>query len=155
MVTLNPIFASGMVMQAGKPVRIFGTGEGTVSVEFLGQARSATANGQWLIEFEPRAYGGPYKMEVTLNEEKVEITDIWFGDVYLLGGQSNMQFKMWERREPTDVYEGNELVRLFTVDRVEEKTEERWGTKDGWITLTKENAKDFSAIGYYMSQELA
>ncbi|MBQ7226140.1 MAG: hypothetical protein IJX02_06025 [Clostridia bacterium] len=155
MVTLNSIFANGMVMQANKAVRIFGKGEGQVTIEFLGQVKSVLANEDWLIEFEPQLYGGPYSMTVTLDGNKTEISDIYFGDVYLLSGQSNMQFKMWERREPTDVYEGNENVRLFTVDRMEENTEERWGAKDGWVTLTKENAKDFSAIGYYMSQEIA
>ena len=155
MVTLNPIFANGMVLQANKAVRIFGKGEGDVTVEFLGQSKSALAKGEWLIEFEPQNYGGPYTMTVMLDGDKTEICDIYFGDVYLLSGQSNMQFKMWERRVPTDVYEGNENVRLFTVDRMEENTEERWGVADGWVTLTKENAKDFSAIGYYMSQELA
>ena len=155
MITLNPIFTNGMIMQAGKAVRIFGEGEGTVTVEFLGEAKSVCSKGKWLIEFKPQAYGGPYTMSVTLGNEAKEICDIYFGDVYLLSGQSNMQFKMWERREPTDVYKGNENVRLFTVDRMEENTEERWGTADGWVTLTKENAKDFSAIGYYVSQELA
>ena len=155
MVTLNPIFSSGMILQADKPVRVFGTGRGEVIIEFLGQTKSVQANGIWLIEFEPQSYGGPYEMIVTLDREKTVVEDIWFGDVYLLSGQSNMQFKMWERREPTDVYEGNECVRLFTVDRIEENTEERWGTCDGWVTLTKENAKDFSAIGYYFAQEIA
>ena len=155
MVTLNPIFTSGMVMQAGKAVRVFGSGTGCVSVELLGNTKSMQANGEWMVEFEPQNYGGPHTLTVTLEGEKTVIEDLWFGDVYLLGGQSNMQFKMWERREPTDVYEGNENVRLFTVDRIEENTEERWGAVDGWVTLTKENAKDFSAIGYYLAQELA
>ena len=154
MVTLNPIFTNGMIMQANKPVRIFGSGEGAVAVDFLGQSKSITSNGEWLIEFDAQSYGGPYTMTVSLNGKKTEINDIYFGDVYLLGGQSNMQFKMWERREPTDVYEGNENVRLYTVDRMEENTEERFGMADGWVTLTRENAKDFSAIGYYVSQEL-
>lgn len=155
MVTLNPIFSSGMVMQAGKPIRIFGEGNGMVSVEFLGEVKTVLANGKWLIEFDKHNYGGPYQMIVTLDTEQTTVEDIWFGDVYLLGGQSNMQYKMWERQEPTDVYEGNEAVRLFTVDRIEENTEERWGTCDGWVTLTEENAKDFSAIGYYLAQEIA
>ncbi len=155
MVTLNPIFANGVILQANKPVRIFGSGEGTVSVTFFGQTKSTVSKGGWLIEFEAQNYGGPHTMSITLNGEKTEITDIYFGDVYLLGGQSNMQFKLRERREPTDVYEGNENVRLYTVDRMEESTEERWGMADGWVTLTKENARDFSAIGYYVSQELA
>ena len=155
MVTLNPIFASGMVMQAGKPVRVFGEGNGNVTVEFSGKSQSACANGKWLLEFEPQNYGGPYTMKVSLDGSTTVIDDIYFGDVYLLSGQSNIQFKMWERREPTDVYEGNENIRLFTVDRMEENTEERWGASDGWIELTELNAHDFSAIGYYISQELA
>lgn len=155
MVTLNPIFTNGTVLQANKPVRVFGKGEGNVSVELFGVIKNVKSNGDWLIEFEPHSYGGPYSMTVILDGVKTEITDIYFGDVYLLSGQSNMQFKMWERRVPDDIYEGNENVRLFTVDRMEENTEERWGAKDGWVTLTKDNARDFSAIGYYASQELA
>ncbi len=154
MITLNPIFANNMVMQAGKPVRVFGNGAGLVTAEFLGQTKSALAKGDWLIEFEPCSYGGPYALTLEADGLRTEISNIYFGDVYLLGGQSNMQFKMWERRDPSDVYEGNESIRLFTVDRMEKDTEERWGAKDGWISLTKENAKDFSAIGYYVSQEL-
>ena len=155
MVTLNPIFTNGMVMQAGKTVRVFGSGTGLACVELLGQTKTINSSGAWAMEFDPHNYGGPYKMTGTLDGEKTVIEDIWFGDVYLLGGQSNMQFKMWERRVPTDIFEGNENVRLFTVDRIEENTEERWGVKDGWVTLTEENAKDFSAIGYYLAQELA
>ena len=155
MVTLNPIFSNGMIFQANKPVRIFGTGNGKVEIELFGVTKGVYANGEWLLEFSPHSYGGPYTMTTIIDGNKTEIIDIYFGDVYLLGGQSNMQFKMWERHEPADVYKGNENVHLFTVDRIEENTEERWGMKDGWITLTKENAKDFSAIGYYVSQEIA
>ncbi len=155
MVTLNPIFASGMVLQANKTIRIFGDGDGFVSVTLFGETKSTASNGKWLVEFDPHNYGGPYEMTVTLDGAIKELDNIYFGDVYLLSGQSNIQFKMWERKEPSDIYEGNENVRLFTVDRIEENTEERFGIKDGWITLTKENAKDFSAIGYYLSQELA
>ena len=155
MVSINPIFTDGVVLQANKPVRIFGAGEGSVTVELLGESKSVFSKGEWLLEFEPQPYGGPYTLSITLDGNERKITDVYFGDVYLLGGQSNMQFKMWERREPTDIYEGNENVRLFTVDRMEENTEERWGASDGWVTLTKENGRDFSAIGYYTSLELA
>ena len=154
MVTLNPIFTNGAVLQANKAIKIFGEGSGVVEVSFLGQTKSISSNGKWLIELDAQNYGGPHTMTVTLDGEETVISDIYFGDVYFLGGQSNMQFKMWERNEPTDVYEGNENVRLFTVDRMEQGTE-RWGMADGWVTLTAENARDFSAIGYYLAHELA
>ena len=48
MVTLNPIFASDMIMQAKKPVRFFGCGHGTVAITLNGERRESVANGQWL-----------------------------------------------------------------------------------------------------------
>ena len=64
-----------------------------------------------------------------------------------------MQFKLWESSEPKENYRGNKNVRLFTVDRMEDG--EHFKERDGWIELTKENAPNFSAIGYYVAQELA
>lgn len=153
MVSLNPIFRSNMIMQAGKPVRFFGCGDGAVSVEFDGEKKTAESSGKWLLEFAPRNYGGPYSASVALENESLVIDNIYFGDVYLLSGQSNMQFKLWESSEPKENYRGNENVRLFTVDRVEEG--EKFLSSDGWVELTSDTASHFSAIGYYIGQGLA
>lgn len=153
MTTLNPIFCNNMIMQANKSVRFFGEGYGTVSVEFNGVKKSADSDGKWLIEFDSVGYGGPYDIKVTLDEKTVVLENVYFGDVYLLGGQSNMQFKLWESNEPKENYKGNKNVRLFTVDRMEEG--EHFKAKDGWVELTEDSAPNFSAIGYYVAQELA
>ena len=81
------------------------------------------------------------------------LKNVYFGDVILLGGQSNMQFKLWESSEPKENYKGNDNVRLYTVDRME--TGERFSSRDGWVPLSLENAPYFSAIGYYVAQGLA
>ena len=153
MVTLNPIFRDNMIMQANKPVRFFGSGNGLVSVLFNGDKKSAIANGKWLIEFDSVNYGGPYSIEVLLDNEEACFENVYFGDVYLLGGQSNMQFKLWESSEPKESYRGNKNVRLFTIDRMEEG--EHFKTSDGWVELTIDTAPNFSAIGYYVANELA
>ena len=153
MVTLDSIFCDNMIMQANKPVRFFGKGEGHVCISFMDELIMTVANGDWLIEFDPVPYGGPYNVEINLDWDIVEIKNIYFGDVYLLGGQSNMQFKLWESNEPKENYKGNENVRLFTVDRMEDG--EFFKTSDGWVELTNETAPNFSAIGYYVGHELA
>lgn len=153
MISLNPIFRDNMIMQANKPVRFFGEGCGFVSVCFNGKKKSIEANGQWLIEFDSVDYGGPYAVKVMLDNNCVCLDNVYFGDVYLLGGQSNMQFKLWESSEPKENYKGNKNVRLFTVDRMEEG--EHFKTSDGWVELTKDTAPNFSAIGYYVAQALA
>ena len=153
MVTLNSIFASNMIMQANMPVRFFGSGSGKVEITFNGITKSCEAQGTWLIEFDDISYGGPYDIVVALDGIYTTLKNVYFGDVYLLGGQSNMQFKLWESSEPKENYRGNSNVRLFTVDRMEGG--EHFCSRDGWVELSKESAPYFSAIGYYVGQGLA
>ena len=153
MLKLNDLFRSNMIMQAEKPVRFFGVGVGAVKINFLGQEKRLDADGQWMIEFPAVEYGGPYSVEITLDTVKIVLENVYFGDVYLLSGQSNMQFKLSMSNEPIKDYRANENVRLFTVDRIED--EEFFHSRDGWVELTKENAGNFSALGYYIGQNLA
>lgn len=153
MVRLNSIFASNMVLQALAPVRFFGDGCGKVAVTLDGVRKEAEADGEWLVEFDPFDYGGPYDITVELDGIFIMLRDVYFGDVILLGGQSNMQFKLYESSESKENYRANENVRLYTVDRME--TGERFSSRDGWVPLSLENAPYFSAIGYYVAQGLA
>ena len=153
MIELNPIFCSNMILQAGKPVRFFGAGKGDVKIRFLNEERSISADGSWVLIFSPVDYGGPYEVEIWLDGAKILLENIYFGDIYLLSGQSNMQMKLSMTKEPREAYKGNENVRLYTVDRIED--EECFHARDGWVELTKENAEYFSALGYYIGQNLA
>lgn len=154
MTTLNPLFCSHMVLQANKPVRIFGSGSGEISVDFLGQTKHLCSTGNaWLLELDAHDYGGPYTMTVTLDGTGTVLDHIYLGDVYLLGGQSNMQMKLRECDEPAENYCTNENVRLFTVDRPEEG--ECLRTQNGWLPCTKQIAGEFPAIGYYVGSALA
>ena len=149
MLQLNPIFTSHMVFQANKPIRIFGEGEGELCIAFSNDASPTvtTVEGKWLVELPSRPYSGPHTLSITLDGEERVLEDVWFGDVYLLGGQSNMQMKLNETNFPSEQYKGNENVRAFSP------TDAR--AADGWVVLTRENAGELSAIGYHVAQSLA
>ncbi len=152
MVTLNSIFTSHTVLQAGKPIRFFGDGDGTVAVSFNGERKENVAHGKWLIEFAPCQYGGPFVVDVELDGVLTTLSDVWVGDVYLLGGQSNMEMKLRETSFPLEQYTENENVRLYVVDKPKK---EEITSADGWVRLTSENAAQFSAIGYHVASALA
>ncbi len=153
MVQINSIFTSNMILQANAPARFFGTGKGTVAITLNGVRKEVVSNSEWLIEFDPFDYGGPYDILVELDKIFFTLKNVYFGDVILLGGQSNMQFKLWESSEAKENYKSNDNVRLFTVDRMEGG--EAFSSRDGWVPLSLENAPNFSAIGYYVAQGLA
>lgn len=140
-----------MVFAAEKPIRVYGTGEGTVTVRFAGQSVTATSEGKnWLVELEPMNYGGPYDLMVEFSDRTETLENVFVGEVYLFAGQSNMQFKMWE--STTKEGEDNDKIRIFYPDRIE-KTD-KFTPKDGWLVCKKEMTPEISAIAYHTATEL-
>src|SRR5882762_7089868 len=91
---VSPIFADNMVLQRGKPNTIWGwsTPGQTVQVEIAGHNASGVtgANGRWQVQIVSPAPGGPYSIKVT-GPQTVVLHEVLVGDVWLCGGQSNMQ----------------------------------------------------------------
>lgn len=88
---INEIFSDNMILQANKPVRIFGTGKGIVKFEISNRSSMMVSKSEhWLVEIESFDYGGPYTMTVTMDSHTKEFRNIYFGDVFLLSGQSNV-----------------------------------------------------------------
>lgn len=86
------IFDSHMVLQRDANVPIWGKAEPgeKVSVSFKRQSVStvADAEGNWEVCLAPEPYGGPFVL-VLQGNNKIELTDILVGDVWIFGGQSN------------------------------------------------------------------
>ena len=158
-VRLPQLFQSGMVVQRGKPIPVWGWAEKgeQVSITFQKKTYTTTADdqGRWRINLPKMKAGDPYTLEVRGEREEVrEITDILIGDVWLLSGQSNIDVTI-ERVYPQYVNEidqfDNDKIRLF---RVQNETSTH-GVKDdirrtniNWKPLTKQNAWLFSAVGF-------
>ncbi|MBR4868425.1 MAG: hypothetical protein IKU10_04640 [Clostridia bacterium] len=149
---LNRIFRSHMVLQANKPVNIFGSGDGTVKVEINGHFAETTANGDWVLTLPESDYSGPHTMKVTMNEETVILHDIYFGDVILLAGQSNLQFRMNISTYDKSLYKSNDLMRFFCSERPEEG--EHFTPTDGWVICDAETVDWWSAVGYHLADFL-
>ncbi len=163
---LATIFTDGMVIQKGQPIKVFGEGSGEGSVSFLGQGVSFCSNeDSFCVTLEPcDEYGGPYEMEVTLNGERVVLRDVYVGEVWLCGGQSNMEMPLFRVDYGIDEADNstNENIRFFTVPRRLRRDEPNYGwhfirsysVDTPWEKCTPETAARFSAIGFYVAKEL-
>lgn len=150
---LAPIFTDGMILQANKPIRIFGSGGGHLHIELNGLVHdSDIVAGSWCIELGTLPYGGPYELKAELDGIGRTLRDVYLGDVYLLSGQSNMQFRLRESNFPETDIEAFPKLRLFACERME--AGEAFHPEDGWVSCTKENAGGWSCIGYIVGRYL-
>ncbi|HXC52429.1 MAG TPA: sialate O-acetylesterase [Candidatus Limnocylindrales bacterium] len=97
------LFESGMVLQRGKVVPVWGTATPSVAIraDFVSpvsgllQSRTTASSsaGGWVVRFDNLPVGGPYEVRFFENGESsasVVLADVLVGDVWLLSGQSNM-----------------------------------------------------------------
>lgn len=153
MLKLNYLFADGVVFAANKPIRVFGVGNGHVEIDFLGEHIEQNVTNPWCIELSARPYGGPYTMEITLDGKKKTLSDVYVGEVLLLAGQSNIEFRMYECKDYPELSETCNLLRLFSLNKISKNA--FYDPTDGWVTCdSQEGIKYWSAIGYETGLEV-
>lgn len=158
-VRLPQIFQSNMVLQRDKPIAVWGwaSPRETVSVEMQGQVKETRAgkDGKWQLQLPAMSAGGPYEMKVK-GKNEIVLTNILMGDIWLCGGQSNMQFRVEESgfQEVDTAWVNTAEIRLFTVhtDTDYMPREDIKGT--GWKMLSLDNINSFSAVAYHFGKHI-
>lgn len=164
-------FGDHMVLQQGQPVPVWGTatpGE-NITVEFAGQKKSTVTgtDGNWRIELKKlKASAQPRDLLISSGNRKSEIvnrklTDVLVGEVWLCGGQSNMERQLglrsgqkpivnWEQEVAAATHP---LIRQFYV--VQHNALETQSRTDGsWTVCSPATVANFTAVGYFFARDL-
>lgn len=173
--TIARFFGDHMVIQREKPIRVWGTAEPDSNVRVIFSGRDLTvkanAEGKWVMELEALPANSLAKsMSVTSGEETITYDDILVGDVWVCGGQSNMEDTIsYVYHGDMEVASANHPnIRLMTVpqqagpkafedmDRLNEYNswERRYEQKGSWTQCTPKSVERFSAIGYIFGRRL-
>ena len=153
-VRLPGLISSSMVLQQGRPVRIWGWADNgeTVAVRFQNQAAvTAGKDGRWEVWLGPLEPGGPF----TLGVNSVELSDVLVGEVWVCSGQSNMEWPLSavEESDRHIAAAGQPQIRLFSVPHVQ-ADQPRDDIEAKWEACTPETAREFSAVGYFFGRDL-
>lgn len=160
---LSSLMSDGMVLQRHASVPIWGSAQPGQSVEVRIVNRvyktAADHEGEWHISLDPMEAGGPYELVVQAEgEPEVVIRDVMIGEVWVLGGQSNMQLPV---RRTLDLF-ADEIaranfpdIRQFTVPQRYDFHGPRYDLSDGaWKKAVQDDVLDFSAAGFFFAQAL-
>jgi len=165
---------SHMVLQHDVPVPIWGVGPigNSVSVSFNQNTYNTTINGTgiWTVILPPTPITtdatNPYTISATSGSTVLTLDDILFGDVYIIGGQSNAVFTVIQAfnasEEIAAVGTNYPTVRLFTVGQVSrnasvhiqfDQVMQPW-TVASPSSVGGGNWTYFTAIGWFFGRDL-
>lgn len=160
------VFSDHCVLQQGKSCKIFGWGENgriiTVEVEsFEGkqQATGEVRDERWVISLKPMRPQEHVTMTVSDGDrEEKTFTDISVGEVWLCGGQSNMEFELQNMTGGAEHLEKDHpKVRFYYTQKNGYMDEKFFADEEntGWSTFGPESAKAWSAAGYLFGKKLS
>lgn len=159
-VRLASIFSSHMVLQRDRPIHIWGLAEpgeeGDVSFRGMVAHFEADSLGRWSVYLPPVGAGGTFTLTVH-STDRIELTDILVGDIWVASGQSNMQYAMSDKlaNGVAEIAAAEfPQVRLLTVRDTFADHPLEDAANDGWTACTPTSVKDFSAVAYFFSREL-
>ncbi len=172
---VSNVFQTHMVLQRDKPIHVWGWAESgePVRVEFGGEQASTIAGEDraWKVTLSAHpANRDPQPMTVTGREKTLQLENILVGDVWVLGGQSNMEFELAKvENGPLEIVSANfPEIRILTVPygqgpefkagfaRLQEWSSwfGRHFRKGDWDPCTPQTARELSAIGYVFARRL-
>lgn len=169
------IFDNNMVLQRDQPVRIWGSASSSekIKIEFGGQVKFSNANkqGEWFIYLDPmKASATPRNMKVSGKNNLVQFANVLVGDVWILGGQSNMELDLSALfHGDAEVLSANfPNIRLMTIpssadhlpkqdfERINEYDSwlDRYDKKGSWFTCSPASVATFSGLGYIFGRRI-
>lgn len=166
---LPAVISDHMVLQAGKPVAIWGWADADeeIAVEFAGHKKTtrASAKGEWQVKLDPLTPNAE-SQKLRINDKAIH--DVLVGEVWLASGQSNMAMQIngtlhgkVDNADAEVAAAKHSEIRVFVHDAPlaiyelpvpdNELAQDRPGK---WRVCSPETVADFSAMGYFFARDL-
>ena len=157
------LFCDHAVLQQGQPIPVWGTADSgeKITVSLAGETASTVAqDGKWSVRLPPLTAGGPHVLTIA-GRNRVEISDVLIGEVWVCGGQSNMerQLGLREGQKPIRNWQAEAEAANFPQIRhfgvAQHLAVEPQARVDGqWLVCTPQTAPEFTAIGFFFGRAL-
>jgi len=173
-IALDVLFQNNMVLQANMPVRVWGTAKKNekicarltnITTKEVRTFYSEVVDREFEIWLGSTEHGGDYKLEIiTESGKRLILAGILFGEVYILGGQSNMGWYLGQCYGKTtnelryaDIIancKNNQIREMLVWPVSAVKPVEKLSNIRGWRPLSPSNAPEVSACGFFFARRL-
>ena len=163
------VFSNHMVLQQNKKIAVFGKADinSFITVSLYDSKKSLLAansiqsfNESWLLFLPPVSAQNDCSLEITCEDQKITYSDVAIGEVWLAGGQSNMEFELQNCTEgPEELARTNagENVRFYYTNKIAWKDDAFYKAEKNtsWQTWDSSAKGSWSAVGYFFAKKLA
>jgi len=161
-----PIFSDNMVVQRGKPVRVWGWSadeNGTVRVRWECGEHSACVStvvcrGEWSLMLPPLAAGLSGELVISDKWDEIRFRNVITGDVWFAGGQSNMELELVNcKNGPAELAAcANSNIRFYQVVKraVVDDDYLREEARAEWQICAPDTAAMLSAAAYFFARKI-
>ena len=168
-ITTAAIFSDHMVIQQNRKTAVFGESDSKISITaalYDSKGTCLTSNttesheGKWIVYLEPLKAQTGCTLEISSGTHKITFKDIAIGEVWLAGGQSNMEFELQnctEGPEELKSADAGKNVRFYYTNKIAWKDNAFFEAEKNtrWQTWESESKKAWSAVGYFFAKKLA
>ena len=156
---LPRLFSDKMVLQREAPVRFWGWGKPggqiMVSIDDFTVKSKVDKNGNWECLFPAHEAGGPFQV-IVYGDAQVTYEDVYFGDVWVASGQSNMEWKISGDivgMEETIADSNYPEIRFFEVPKRISPAIQNDLEGGEWKIANTENSPEFSAVAWFFAKK--
>lgn len=159
-VKLASIFSDHMVLQRDLPAPVWGWAEHNeeVRVTFAGQTKTAVGDkdGKWMVKLDKLKASAQGQTLTVTGKNKIELSDVLVGEVWICSGQSNMEWSVSSSLNPKEEIAAADhpLIRLFNVPGHTVSPTPNDQCPGNWQVCKPETVGGFSAVGYYFGRRL-
>ena len=161
------LFTDGAVLCRRKEIRIFGeVSEGlTVTVRLfsregslLGEGSAPAEGTRFLVSLPPQEAQTGCRLVISAGSEQAEAEDVAIGEVFLAGGQSNMELELRNADDGPEIIRqyDDPLLRFFNVPKqsVKGPAQQKAVEETRWHAISPGTGEANSAVAYFFAAKL-
>ncbi len=157
---VHSLFTDHMVLQRDAMTPVWGWSQpgDKVTVQIAAKTFTATADsyGRWLVRIGPFAAGGPWTLAIS-GPKSVTMQDVFFGDVWICSGQSNMVLPVSAILNGAAEVAASSVphLRHFTVpERAQRMPHQSLSGNSSWAVAGPSTTGNLSASCYFFGRSL-
>lgn len=160
---LAKIFSDHMVLQRNQENPIWGWSHPEADIKIRWKSATdersyrveAAKDGKWIFQLPAQEAGGPHQMIIKCGSQSDTLDDIYVGEVWLCGGQSNMEFTLEMVQKFEEIKRsGKTNIRFFNVPRKVSFSPEKDMESGEWQICDSMTSAELSAVGYFFAKNL-